>query len=111
MDLNNPRTASVFNKFQKPLSQVDVYLQGIGIYGLPEQFFSDADLTSFEYRIYFAGEFNAGGEVKKRLKTEEEVWKEEQFKLNKGKKRKKDEEIPKEELEKLAYFEEINRKD
>lgn len=78
---------------------------------MPEQFFSDADLTSFEYRIYFAGEFNAGGVVKKRLKTEEEIWKEEQFKINKGKKRKKDEEVPKEELMKLAYFEDLAQKD
>jgi hypothetical protein len=111
MDLYNPRIAPIFTKLLKPIPELEISLNQIGLYGLPDQYFQDSQVTEFEYNFHFSTSANNLGEVKPRLKTEEEIWQEEQFKLNKGKKRKPGEEIPKEELEKLAYFEKIKKAD
>lgn len=111
MDLSNARIAPIFTKLVKPIPELEVNFTEIGLYGLPEQYFTDSEVTDFEYSFHFSKGQHTRGLVKKRLKTEEELWKEEQFKLTKGKKRKKGEEIPKEELEKLAYFAEVNKLD
>ena len=111
MNLENSKSAQIFSKLKKPLSNLTINFSNLGLYALPEEYIDDNQVTELNYNFIFGDLKVDGGEIKHRQRTEEELWREEQMKLNKGKKKKKGEPPDPEVVEKEEYFAEVKRQD
>lgn len=102
--------APLIERLAKPVSEANLKINRIGLYSLPDQYFTDSEISEFQFTAHIMDLQMEEGIVKPRIPTEQEIWEEERLKQNKGRK-KKDQEPTPEELEKMNEFAEVRRID